>query len=78
MGKKNKMLEGYRTMAGYNQDDMANIAEMNRVTYCRKESGKASFTDKEMTLIFNALERKLKYKFPELKITDIFFDNVGA
>lgn len=70
---KNKKLIGYRKMAGFSQEDMASFVGMNRITYSRKETGKASFSDKEMQEIRNVLVKVLEPIVGELKITDIFF-----
>lgn len=71
---KNKKLIGYRKMAGLTQRDMALMVGMTQTTYSRKENGKADFTEKEMNDIYNVISKILMDENPDLKITDIFFN----
>ena len=71
--EKNKKLIGYRKMAGFTQEDMGKLANMTRVAYSLKETGKQSFTEFEMQEIYKALSDVLKPLCKDLKITDIFF-----
>ena len=74
MGKKNKKLISLRRMAGFSQKDMASMIGITQATYSRKENGSAAFDEKEMANIYDLLFRSLKEFFPDLKITDIFFE----
>lgn len=77
MGKNSKLI-GYRKMAGLTQQDMANYLGINRATYFRKEQGKMAFTEKEILDVYKVLSKELRQTVPELKLSDIFFNNIGA
>lgn len=74
MGKKNKKLISLRRMAGFSQKDISSIIGVTQATYSRKENGTAAFDEKEMIAIHDVLHKSLNTYFPELKITDIFFE----
>lgn len=63
------IIAGYRTMLGFNQQEMANVFGISRQAYYTKESGQVPFSDKEK-LIFKEMVSQI---FPEITIDQIFF-----
>lgn len=72
--KKNYRLIGYRTMAGLCQKDIAKAIGIKESTYAAKETGRGVFKEKEMLKIYQLLKEHLVDVKPDLKITDIFFN----
>lgn len=59
----------YRNFLGLRQKDMAEILNISKQSYWKKENGKTPFTDEEKALIKSLL---IEY-FPGITIDDIFF-----
>lgn len=56
----------YRLKKGYTQEYMANILNISRTSYCKKENGKRGFKVKEILI----LQKILGTSFEELFQTD--------
>lgn len=67
--KKNKIV-GYRRICGMTQDDVAELFDISRQAYWKKENGRTPFTDNEKVLF----KKKIEKIIPEIKIDDIFFE----
>lgn len=61
-------LKGYRTMAGYTQEELADLLGMSRVMYCYCENGQRRFGSQQKEAIFNFLKEKL----PDLTMEEVF------
>lgn len=72
--KKNCRLIGYRMMAGLKQKDIAKVIGVKESTYAAKETGRGVFKEQEMQTIYEVLKKDLASVKPDLKITDIFFN----
>ena len=50
------IIKGFRTLKGYNQDDMSKMLNMAEKTYCRKENNPNLFTVAEIKILSHVLE----------------------
>ena len=64
----NTKLKGYRTMAGFTQEDLARLLGISRLSFILKENGERRFTESQEHMIFSYLKEKL----PDLKKEDVF------
>ncbi len=64
----NSKLKGYRVMAGYTQEAMAQLIRTSRPAFNMKENGNLKFSVEEERVIYQALKQKL----PDLKKQDVF------
>ena len=64
----NAKLKGYRVMAGYTQEEIANLINISTAMYNYCENGKRSFTNEKEALIFDALKQKI----PTLTLEELF------
>ena len=55
----NSKLKGYRVMAGYTQEDMAQLIRTSRPAFNMKENGNLKFSVEEERVIYQALKQKL-------------------
>lgn len=63
------IIAGYRTMLGFNQQEMANALGISRQAYYTKEKGVVPFSDNEK-MIFKEMVSDI---IPEITIDKIFF-----
>lgn len=64
----NKKLKGYRTMAGYTQEKLAQLIGISRLSYILKENGDKRFSQGQEKAIFEVLQEKI----PELTMEELF------
>lgn len=62
-------VKGYRNMMNEKQSDWAELLNINRVTYNRKEKGIINFTDKEKKIIRDHVAKII----PHITIDELFF-----
>jgi putative transcriptional regulator len=62
-------VKGYRTMAGFNQSEMAKKLGISVQSYRNKEKGRVSFKDSEKVIIRDLLDKVI----PGIKVDDVFF-----
>ena len=62
-------VKGYRNMMNEKQSDWAELLNINRVTYNRKEKGIINFTDKEKIIIRDHVAKVIPY----ITIDELFF-----
>ncbi|WP_198645678.1 helix-turn-helix transcriptional regulator [Staphylococcus chromogenes] len=63
MKNKNYNLYNERDRQGYSQKYMAELLNVNAMTYCNKENGKYPFTEYEMIKISKKLNKSLDELF---------------
>lgn len=61
-------VKGYRTMAGFTQEEMAKALNISMVSYRLKETGEREFTESEM----RAFVEKVKTINPSVTLDSIF------
>ena len=61
-------LKGYRVMAGFTQEDIANLFGYSRVNYTYKENNQKLLSAEERKKLFKILKKKL----PSLKYEEVF------
>lgn len=61
-------VKGYRTMAGFTQEEMAKALNISMVSYRLKEAGEREFTESEM----RAFVEKVKTINPSVTLDSIF------
>lgn len=61
-------VKGFRTMAGFTQEEMAKALNISTTAYIMKESGKREFTESEM----RAFVEKMKTLNPDATLDLIF------
>ncbi len=61
-------VKGYRTMAGFTQEEMAKALNISMVSYRLKETGEREFTESEM----RAFVEKVKTTNPSVTLDSIF------
>lgn len=64
----NTKLKGYRTMAGYTQEKIAQQIGISRLSYVLKENGDKRFSQDQEKAIFEVLKEKV----PELTMEELF------
>lgn len=63
-------LKGYRVMAGYTQEDMAEALGISTPAYNAKEKGMTKISIKEAKIIADLIKEKVK----NIEFNDIFLD----
>lgn len=61
-------VKGYRVMAGYTQEDIAEKLGISRLSVIRKETGIGNYNEEEQ----KQLLKLLKEKIPDLNREDVF------
>lgn len=64
----NTKLKGYRTMAGFTQEELAKLLGISRLSFILKENGERRFTGSQEETIFALLKEKL----PDLTMEEVF------
>lgn len=62
-------LKGSRIARGLTQQDMANLLNIERSTYGKKESGEYDFWESEINIILETLDEKYENIFLNRKLT---------
>lgn len=61
-------LKGYRTMAGYTQEEISKHLGISKSLYVYCENGIRTFTQERKNIVYQLLKKKI----PDLKIEDVF------
>ena len=66
--KRYNMLAGYRTILDMTQEQMGNIINRSKPSYCKRENGDQEFKYSEMELIL----AKVNEKYPLMTMFELF------